>query len=117
MALPSPEPIPLDLREAFFNAYLLYSDWDFGAREPRLEIRERWAHISDVFKLVTCFGIDQMPRYLHHSIIATMDATQMDVADALIGDSTYVNGARCLLKLIDSRRARLKTWKSRRRGH
>jgi hypothetical protein len=100
------DPIPADLLQAFEQALAAFVAWHNGD-EPVVNIHGKPAPISAVVKLCEIYP-DTMPTKLYWRLVqqANRFADRKPEARALIGDSSFETGARCLLQWIDQLRSR-----------
>ena len=95
-------PIPPFLREAFRRAVAACLDW-LGGPEPRVKCGQNLVAISAVCRMAMDFR-DPMPDELLE-IFRSRAGSSRD----LLADPSYVAGARCLLSMIDLRKAQFQS--------
>jgi hypothetical protein len=99
MAEQSPDPIPGELRDAFWSAIGQYGDWRRGEPEPDVSLNMQPFAISAVCGFVSIFE-DPMPADLWR-LLATVTPGDEDLPN----DQSYRSAARFLAHLIRERKA------------
>jgi hypothetical protein len=96
----SSEPIPNDLRDAFWGAIGAYSNWSYGQPEPEISYQRRPISISLVCDLVGHYD-DPMPTDFWNLLTSLAPRSE----DPPAGQS-FASGARFLQKQIGDKQRR-----------
>jgi hypothetical protein len=97
---PSTEPIPNDLRDAFWGAIGAYSNWRVGQSEPEISYQQRPVLISLVCDLVEQYE-DQLPAKFWDLLTSLAPRSEEPPAG-----HSFASGARFLQKQIGDKRRR-----------
>ena len=100
MADDLPEPIPQELRDAFWAAIGAYGNWRYGRPEPKVSLRQEQTAISWICELATKHD-DPMPADLLSLLISAAPHSEEPPRD-----QSFASGARFLQKLIRDKQHR-----------
>ena len=100
MADDLPEPIPRELRDAFWGAIGAYCNWRYGRPEPKVSLRQEQTAISRICELATKHD-DPMPADLLRLLISAAPHSEEPPKD-----QSFASGARFLQKLIRDKQHR-----------
>jgi hypothetical protein len=98
------DPIPERLSEAFHHAVWLFDDWTPSVPELEVSLDRKPFSMSAVCGLVDTFN-DPLPEQIVDRLLSYMHIQHAELRGKLAQDRSYAGGARCLLGLIDSRKA------------
>jgi hypothetical protein len=102
----SPEAVPEDVRQVFWDAIHLYAGWTPApdAPAPTLRFRNLIVSLSSVCDLVLGYKNEPLPLNVHDELWRLIDDGHTTLKAALAADPSYATGARCLETLIQARR-------------
>ena len=98
------DPLLENLSEAFNNAVWLFADWTSSLPELEVSLDRKPFSMSAVCGLVDGFS-DPLPEQVVDRLLSYMRIQHAELKHKLTLDRSYAVGARCLLGLIDSRKA------------
>jgi hypothetical protein len=106
-SMTSPETIPEDVRQAFWDAIRLFANWTPApdAPAPTIRFRSLIVSLSGVCDLVLGYKDEPLPLNVHDELWRSIDDRHTGLKAALATDPSYATGARCLDTLIQARRA------------
>jgi hypothetical protein len=99
------QTMPEDVRQAFSDAVRLFDRWMFDTPAPTLPVRTLDISLSGVCDLVLAYKNESLPLDVHHELLALIDDLHMRLKAELTIDPSYATDARCLVTLIQDRRA------------
>jgi hypothetical protein len=98
------DPIPRHLMEAFHDAVSLFPIWSAALAEREVSIKGTPYTMSEVCRLVAGFR-DPLPHSVFDELLSHMHAEPIERKFELSRKPSYATAARCLLKLIENRKA------------
>jgi hypothetical protein len=106
-SMTSPETIPEDVRQVFWDAIRLFANWTPApdAPAPTIRFRSLIVSLSGVCDLVLGYKDEPLPLNVHDELWRLIDDRHTGLKAALATDPSYATGARCLDTLIQARRA------------
>jgi hypothetical protein len=98
------EPMPEELRSAFREAIRLCADRELGSSKRCIRFRRlTQVSLSGICDLVLSYKNEPLPVNVHDELWNVLGKARPDLKVELALDHSYASGARCLLKVIDSK--------------
>ena len=106
----SASPISAELEQALYDAVYACRDWTLDPiREPEVYVnpdRTTRHKISAICQFILTRESMPLPQRTFDELYKIADETGRHLQRSLDGDASYLAGAHCLLKLIESKRQR-----------